>query len=191
VKVPWTQKKATKKDDRGLDLHFEDIGYASRHLILDTKDFYVPQTRQRGYLIAIHKLSFDGTEEELNEQLDLWEKDMQKLKRPASVPAESLLLKSDDPKLKFSQIEDFEQKKKATQWDKCKIGHQKYRSNINIGLDHPITNWSAGGSKQLPDYYKQFKGFTERVLDTVDIAHLRCIRRGFDDGFWKYVLRID
>lgn len=189
ISIPWTAKKSRKTNERGIDSHFEDIGYCSRHIVLDTKSYYVPQTRQRGYLIAIHRESFDGTDEEIQKTLNKWAEQVKKLKRPASVPAEYLLLKSDDPKLKFSQIEDPDQKKKPTEWGKCNRGHEQYRLKLKLGPEHPITKWAAGGYKQLLDYFKPFKGATERVLDTVDISHLRCIRRGFDDTAWKYVER--
>lgn len=190
VRVPWNDKIAKKRlGERGLDQHFGLIGYTSRHLILDAKEFYVPQTRQRGYLIAIHRESFKGSDEEIEGLLDQWEKDVTKLQRPASVPAEALLLKSDDPNLKFVQRENVEkgEGKKELFWNRCKMGHQLYRSALKLGVEHPITKWGPSGSKQLFDYYRTFKGFTERVLDTLDISHLRCIKRGFDDRYWKYV----
>ena len=191
ISVPWTAEKAKKSKkgtERGLDSHFEDIGYTSRHVILDTKNYYVPQTRQRGYLIAIHRESFAGTDVELDRKLKSWAhllKVKGNMRREASVPAEWLLLKSDDPKLKFTHVEDPDQKKKATEWERCKRGHERYRLNLKLGPEHPVTNWAAGGFKQLPDYYKPFKGATERVLDTVDTAHLRSTVRGFDNEFWK------
>lgn len=184
VSVPWIDKKAKSKE-RGLDVHFEEIGYSSRHLILDTKEFYVPQTRRRGYLIAIHRASFTGTAAELMKQLDNWAVLVKKLKRHASVPAERLLLKSDDPKVKFGQVDDFDQKKTVIGWDRCARGHEQYREAHKLGQDHPVTNWAAGGFKKLPDHYKLVRGATERVCDTIDISHLRCIRRGFDDRYWK------
>ena len=186
VSVPWTDAKAKNKE-RGLDVHFEEIGYMSRHLMLDSKQFYVPQTRQRGYLIAIHKDSFPGTDLDLSKQLDNWADIVNKLKRPASVPAESLLLKSDDPKLKFGQIDDFDKRKAVILWERCQSGHEIYRDIHKLGYDRPITKWAAGGFKKLPDYYKSFRGATERVCDTIDVSHLRSIHRGFDDRFFKYV----
>lgn len=181
VSVPWTQRQA-KKAECGLDKHFEEIGYLSKHVILDSKDYYVPQTRQRGYLVAIHRESFNGSDDELNKLFSEWVNLVTKsLKRPASVPAQSLLLKSDDPKLKYSLIEETEIKKKPTEWEKCKRGYELYQGYLNLGPEHPITHWAPGGFKRLPDFYKPFKGATDRVLDTIDIAHKRSLARGFDD----------
>lgn len=188
--VPWTTAKAKKSKnsaERGLDEHFAEIGYATRHVILDTKNYYVPQTRQRGYLLAIHRDSFSGTDAQLDSKFNRWEKELKvDLKREASVPAEYIFLHSDDPKLKFAvQIEDPEMRKKPTEWERCHRGHEIYRGKLKIGNEHFITHWAPGGFKQLPDFYKPFRGATERVLDTVDIAHARGILRGYDDRYWK------
>jgi site-specific DNA-cytosine methylase len=147
VSVPWTDAKAKNKE-RGLDVHFKEIGYACHHLILDTKHFYIPQTRQRGYLVAIHVESLDRTTAKFNtpirSQLNKWAELVGEFKRPASVPAERFLLKSDDPKLKFSQIEDLDMNKTVISWDKCSVGHEIYRSANKLGHERPITNWYRG-----------------------------------------------
>lgn len=176
----------SSKMSRGLDEHFEDVGYASHHIVVDTKDYYVPHTRMRVYLVAIHKDSL-ADPDDLETLFKTWEKVVKAMERPASVPAEMFLLKSDDPKLKHCQFDESD-RSKPTKWDKCKAGHYDYRDALGLGLKRPVTNWVPGGGRLLPDHHKlTFKGLTERVLDSIDIAHLRNIKRGFDDIFWKYV----
>ena len=43
--APWE-----KKEQR-----FNELGYYAAHMKLDTKQFYIPHTRQRGYLFAVRK----------------------------------------------------------------------------------------------------------------------------------------
>ena len=40
--APWNEKVAI----------FENLGYSATFVRLDTKDYYIPHTRQRGYLFA-------------------------------------------------------------------------------------------------------------------------------------------
>jgi site-specific DNA-cytosine methylase len=184
------------------------MSYASLHVTAESKDYGTPQTRQRGYLIAIHKerypslsrkeiAKFDkaGVPEELRVQHQL-AKDLEtwatiftvEFRQNASVPAAFLVLRSDDPIRNSYTTESGQaaQARKAITWAKCKIGHEDYRDALDLGKGRKLTNWVNGGSYVTPDFYrKDTRGLVERTLDTLEIAHLRNLRRGFDDRYYR------
>jgi len=47
------QNEETKEvPSHGIDALMREIEYLSHHLDVDTKDYYHPQTRQRGYMLC-------------------------------------------------------------------------------------------------------------------------------------------
>jgi len=202
------------------------VGYATRCAKLDTKEFYLPQTRERGYMICVDRVPYleEGVDvtakldgwwnapkvdpedepEGIVMDLDNWEKLVFHLKRPASVPAEFMLLRSDDPTLElFSANNDYVshkavkktttkgqgkgqvKTKAATPWIKAKIGHHDYRNDLLLGSRRELTGWQEGGTFTPEDFWmRSRKGLVERVLDTIEIAHLRNLKRGFDDRYY-------
>ena len=207
--APWTTKITKDGKKPGLDYHIGLAGYATRFIKLDTKKFYLPHTRLRGYMICINKAhaytSFcdeaktEPTEKDLddfahpetgglNVLFDFWEKLVEYLGCDASVGVDAMLLAADDPRLFSLRDGESEGKsRKAIPWEKCKVGHHEYRSAYGFGSKHAITDWHDDIYK-LPDYFhRNVKGLTQRVLDTIDIAHLRNLKRGFDDRFYRLV----
>jgi hypothetical protein len=76
---------------------FEERGYAASFLRLDTKDYYIPHTRQRGYLFAVRRASSKKiTDDEI---VKCWEENVRKLKRPASARLDEYMLPNDDPRV--------------------------------------------------------------------------------------------
>jgi site-specific DNA-cytosine methylase len=200
------------KPRTGLDYLMGEVGYATKYVIVDTKDYYLPQTRQRGYMVCIDRMSyleekissdtfFSGWEAKplvnkcgdhqllgIDTDLNKWKSIiMEKLKRPASVPAEMLFLRSDDPALEaLSRMDDHISTRKATAWDTCRIGYNNYRETESLGKKRELTEWVNGGAFVAEDFWKRHtKGIGERVLDTLDVAHLRNLRRGLDDRYAK------
>jgi site-specific DNA-cytosine methylase len=76
---------------------FEERGYAATFLRLDTKDYYIPHTRQRGYLFAVRRASSKKTTDD--EIVKCWEENVKKLKRPASARLDEYMLPNDDPRV--------------------------------------------------------------------------------------------
>ncbi len=209
----------------GLDRLMSQVGYATKCAKLDTKEFYLPQTRERGYMICVDRIPYLEEGDDLATKLDRWwnapkvdpedepeglmadlkewEKLVSHLKRPASVPAECMLLRSDDPVLElFSASNDYVSNKPVktatkakgkgqakiktpTPWIKAKIGHHDYRNDLLLGPRRELTSWQEGGSFTPEDFWmRSRKGLVERVLDTIEISHLRNIKRGFDDRYY-------
>lgn len=189
----------------GMDTCMSEIHYATRYLRLDTKNYYLPHTRVRGYMICVDMLPFmDGeypTEkdanqkfvapDELNRLLDEYEEMVKRLERPASVPVDAFLFDSEDPLFGNSgQVwgAEMEKPRKSTTWERCKSGHHNYRHDLALGSQRPLTNWVNDGSSTLMDYFRKgAKGYTKRELDSLDVSHLRNLARGIDDRYYKYV----
>jgi site-specific DNA-cytosine methylase len=200
--APWHGKMKDGEWQNGIDYHVKRAGYASRCIILDTKNYSIPHTRQRGYMLCLHMLvaylTFYGnaqepTEEQLAEFcdpengglaniFDKWEKTVRYFGRPASVSADAFLLDADDARITGIQEGELEEiSRKPISWEKCKDGHFDYRSKLGLGNKRPLTSWSDNTYK-LPDYFRfGQKGFTQRVLDTLDIYHAQNILRYIDD----------
>lgn len=80
-KAPWDAKLSV----------FNKMGYDATYTFLDTKEYYIPHTRQRGYLFAVRRSSG-----ETKGVPDMWKTLMQQLKRPASAEMEEFMLPNDD-----------------------------------------------------------------------------------------------
>jgi site-specific DNA-cytosine methylase len=85
---------------------FEEVGYSATFSRLDTKDFYIPHTRQRGYLFAIRKASASKSinVKKMKVKVDdprpqEWQELVNKLKRPASANLDEFMLANDDPRV--------------------------------------------------------------------------------------------
>ncbi|PBP21728.1 Helicase-like transcription factor HLTF/DNA helicase RAD5, DEAD-box superfamily (ISS) [Diplocarpon rosae] len=190
ISAPWLKakkKRGTKNSENEpksiLDL-MEELGYAVSFVKMDTKEYYLPHTRQRGYMVCILRSSYKAGD--LDEKTLNFKKFLEgNFKRPASVPIEAMLLDYDSPLLKLTSKEEDGQKKRAsTSWEKCKLGHHDYSQKHGLGNKHPITNWMPNGAKVLPEHWQPTDGLTERVLDTVDLSHARNIKyKGIDDRY--------
>ncbi len=92
--------------------HFEDIGYSSAPTKFDTKDFYIPHTRTRGYLVAFRNPETWSSDKKgkqkksVNEDLpEKWVEMVKSMERPASSPLEAFLLPPNDPRLHQGRLE--------------------------------------------------------------------------------------
>lgn len=71
----------------------ERIGYEPAGILGDAKNYYIPQTRQRGYIICFDKAHMkQANMKYLEEKVHSL---MEKFKRPASSPVSSFLQSSD------------------------------------------------------------------------------------------------
>ena len=183
VGAPWTAK--CSRGNKSLQKYFEEIGYASRHVRLDTKEFYIPQTRNRGYMLVVHKQFFEKRGMNVEASLSSWEDLLRQMRRPASVPAEALTGRYDDGGLKVGLTEEVAVKTKVTAWTKCQVGHQGYREALELGNGNPITQRTNDGGRIWPEGYTRFS--SERIADSMGITSLRGLRRGHDDRQYKSV----
>ncbi|EWC46566.1 hypothetical protein DRE_04289 [Drechslerella stenobrocha 248] len=181
-KAPWGQVVS----------EFESIGYAAGHTRFDTKNYYIPHTRQRGYLVAFDSIDFDLPTE--------WVQLTNSLTRPASVSFESFLLEPDDPRVlqarqKLTREEVV--KAKAHEWTACEIRHTNARTSENLGRQRPLTDWQENGGIKYPDFTWQEWGAmqVDRVNDLLDISYLRNSKKGMDISYkarlWNLSQNVD
>ncbi len=159
-------------------------GYAAMHVKADTKQFYIPHTRQRGYMLCIDKQRLKSARVSVAE----WGKLMGDFQRPASSPVEAFLLLEDDPRVQLAReemaksVRGDEKAPREIDWTLCQGRHQDYRAENFLGTKRPLTGWVEGGSSGFPDYawIDWNKAQTDRVKDTCDVSYLRSAMRGFD-----------
>ncbi|KAI9846132.1 MAG: hypothetical protein M1838_001391 [Thelocarpon superellum] len=182
-----------------IQILWGEIGYNSRHVRLDTKQYYIPHTRQRGYMICVDrkKLAHESV-------VERWEHLMSTLSRPASSSIEAFLLHEDDPRVHRGRAELARGMRRGdddgprdVDWTKCQGRHQDYRADLFLGAKRPLTGWEDNGSCRMPDYAWGDWGVqqVERIWDTFEISFLRNVRRGFDSQYktrvWELSQNID
>ncbi|KAK4046509.1 hypothetical protein OIV83_006035 [Microbotryomycetes sp. JL201] len=177
---------------------FDKIDYSATFIRLDTKHYYIPHTRSRGYLLAIPKQSGRSIVHE-------WSDKVKALSRPASAPLEAFLLSTDDPRIHRARQElaiDRQNKdgtKRATvDWIRCESRHAQARDQEMLGLGRPLTAWQDnGGAPTMPDgaWNDWASVQTERVLDLMDISYLRLALKGTDVSYksalWNLSQNVD
>ena len=188
IGAPW---------DKTVKFIHSETRYSAKYVRLDTKDYYIPQTRNRVYLIMVDQ-DRAGSVEAADKIAEHWSKLVKDLKRPASSPFEAFLLDRDDPKVHKGQTELRPTTKgKETEWVLSRGRHQKVRAFHQLGTRRPLTNWIEGGRCTFPDFGSMpwFYAQVSRVLDTVDINFLRSLYRGFHALFkiryWNLSQNVD
>ncbi|SPO39060.1 uncharacterized protein PSFLO_04539 [Pseudozyma flocculosa] len=162
--APWVGVAETIVAEAGYDVSFSNT--------FDTKNYYIPHTRQRGYLLATR-----NTTDCLPENWDLlvsW------LVRPASSPFDAFLLPSDDPRIQkvrqqFAHGEGLSKGRSTIDWSKCQSRHERARDEEELGKTRPLTAWEEGGTcKMSHDGWNEWAvRQPERVTDLLDITTLR------------------
>ena len=171
---------------------FENVGYASHFLRLDTKKYYIPHTRTRVYLVAFLESRRSKVEE--------WKKIMKSLESPAKGSIESFLFSADDPRLenarrKLDATTPRKRIRGATDWGRCESRHKKFRMEEGLGDGVPLTSWHTGC--RLPEHAWNDWGSaqSERVLDLLDIFYLRYAAKGIDATYksmaWNLSQNVD
>ncbi|GAA6003370.1 hypothetical protein JCM10207_000301 [Rhodosporidiobolus poonsookiae] len=199
---------------------FDDIDYHTTFAKFDTKKYYIPHTRLRGYMVAFPKNTHDTDKMEsffakksskskdnlsAEDMGDMWAERVAKAARSASAPTEAFLLNSDDPRilrareeLSHIKLNADGSRRAAAAWAKCEQRHAQARHQEELGNKRPLTDWQDGGGKPtLPDGAWQDWGEaqTERVLDLMDISYLRNAKNGVDITFksaiWNLSQNVD
>ncbi|CAD0018753.1 unnamed protein product [Aureobasidium pullulans] len=163
---------------------YEAIGYLSAGVLVDTKNFYLPQTRQRGYMVCYDKERIHASEAENQPMEELMKttfyERMQDFRRHASSPVSEFLLSNDDAivirsKQRMARQSALDSTLRDVDWAKCEIRHIKYRKTMNLGIARPLTEWQESGTLVLPENcdLDWFRKQVERVWDFIDMSFLR------------------
>lgn len=170
---------------------FEFIDYETRVVLVDTKNFYIPQTRQRGYLVAFHKRTALQSGVNVVQATLKWRTVMESFQRRASSPFTDFIFSDDDQRLhqlkrEMTVSQGIDRVKRKVDWERCRHRYFSYRSSHLLGFMKPFTKWENNGSCSLPDgsWLTWAKGQVERIWDTVDVNHLRCVaQRDYDMSY--------
>ncbi|THG95090.1 hypothetical protein EW026_g6497 [Hermanssonia centrifuga] len=176
--------------------YFEKIDYSAEFMRVDTKQFYIPHTRTRVYLLAV-----DSKRSALPKQ---WMDMIKKMQRPASSTLDAFLLPSDDPRIHQARerlvresYNAVDRRTGRTDWNRCESRHQRARLEEELGAKRPLTNWEDGGHCKLPDFAWNDWGHgqVERVWDLMDITLLRSAKLGVDPSYktivWNLSQNVD
>jgi len=177
--APWEQIKK----------HWEDLDYYAAVVILDSKNYYIPQTRQRGYMIAFDKKHAREMDFDVEKAAQKWIDLMAVFQRRASSPYTEFILGDDDPKLehaKHALLHTTKTNDKSQDWSACRHRYLTFRNEHNLGHLRPYTKWRNNGSCQFPDFgwLAWARMQRERIWDTLEIDHLRYVsERDYDMSY--------
>jgi site-specific DNA-cytosine methylase len=171
--------------------HWNEIDYFAIRADVDTKAYYLPQTRERVYMFCVDKRLMDGNG--LSEaDMRAWTDVLAKFKRPASSPAGMFLMDVDDRRLEqieremAMKITSSASSARATvNWAKYQVRHQNYRLSQGLGHRRPVSKSQDDGTCRMPDFAWQtwVKSLPERVWDTIDVNFLRKLAEGCDMNY--------
>jgi site-specific DNA-cytosine methylase len=168
--APWDEMLA----------EYEGIDYVSAGVLVDSKNYYLPQTRQRGYMVCVDKFKLDDSGIDPAVFKKNFYARMADFRRPVSSPLSSFILPNDDPlvtRASQSMIRQsvLDTSLREVDWAKCEIRHINTRRNQNLGIARPLTNWQESGALVLPENCNRvwFRQQVERVWDFMDMSLLR------------------
>ena len=165
----------------------EERGYAAEYLKVDTKNYYLPHTRNRVYMVCVDKAKY----KDASALAAKWVEKMVAFRRPATSSVEAFLLPDDDSRVQRARqdlaMASATDKKagKTSGWAVCQGRYQEYRSKHDLGVDRPLLQWLEGGSCNPPDYWwpEFVRNQVDRVLDTLEIGYLRNAAKGYDSEY--------
>lgn len=164
----------------------DDIGYSAAWLKVDAKNYYIPHTRTRRYMICLDRRRYPSIEA-ADHAVQEWKSYMVALEQKASVTVEAFLLPDDDPRLQRAKDEmsKIRKPRKSTNWNLCNGRHELYRSKFKLGTGRPILNWTNDGAAKPCSYIwtEYILSQVERVWDSIEISFLRNARKGMDSFF--------
>ena len=149
---------------------YRNIGYEVGGVLLDSKNYYLPQTRQRGYLVCFDKSK--ATTESIDGAGKAWQEAMSKFRRSASSSVAEFMLPNDKIRAQQTSLDD---NSKEYDWAACEIRHIQYRQEKRLGNARPLTFWSESGTMNVPEngFISWYRKQPERVRDYMDISFLR------------------
>lgn len=157
------------------------VGYKAGFVHLNSKYFLVPQTRQRGYLLAVdHRLYGDAS----SDIIDAWKKIMGQKWFEAIDRLGPFLCDGADPKvletryLKERQVAENQNRDNEARM--CMYEHQKARDVEELGDGRPYTmkDVRSQGIFREGSWTGYLRGLAFRVPDLIDILFLRASKKG-------------
>lgn len=175
---------------------FPKIGYVARFVRLDTKDFYLPQTRVRGYLVAIDAERFGvGPATRI---ADDWKTSLSTTcRRPASAPVSFFLRAPDDPATIQAKADMESKAPFNSEWGLSSLRHLDERRRHGLGRDDNPFSMKAMRNGRLifasyPSHsWLPFWGLQgSRVVDLMDIVFAAAKTHNIDLGYKTCVVDV-
>ncbi|KAJ4287080.1 hypothetical protein N0V88_007774 [Collariella sp. IMI 366227] len=117
---------------------FPMLEYVARWVRLDSKEFYLPQTRVRGYLVAVDAMSIG--QEAATSIATRWEAKISHCKRAPSAPISAYLRAPDDPATVQARADMESKPPAAAEWNLCSIRHATVRQKHGLRRDeNPVS----------------------------------------------------
>ncbi|KAH7410248.1 hypothetical protein DE146DRAFT_733042 [Phaeosphaeria sp. MPI-PUGE-AT-0046c] len=162
---------------------WDEIDYEAAWLFRDTKRYYIPQTRERIYMIAIERSQFGKG---VDKAVAQWRESMEKLQRQCSSPYEAWLATT------LHDTSDHSALVSEVNWDLCKLRYDHIRSDERLGVLRPVTKWSENGTVRPPSFANRawYNSQSSRVYDAIDVAHLQAAQKGYDSLYKMAVLDV-
>ncbi|KAK4447863.1 hypothetical protein QBC34DRAFT_495705 [Podospora aff. communis PSN243] len=175
---------------------FPELGYAARWVKLDTKDYYLPQTRSRGYLIAVDADRFQDPSQ-AQDAVDAWVESMKLCKQMPSAPVTSFLRAPDDPatvQARFSmEIKEMSISNAAISL----LRHDKVRFQQKItNADHPFSMMEVSHGRIVnssfpsQSWQRYWAAQVLRVSDVMDLAVAAGLKVGVDIRYKPYLIDV-
>ncbi|KAL2115558.1 hypothetical protein VTJ04DRAFT_9813 [Mycothermus thermophilus] len=179
--------------DMYTDQIFPKIGYAACVSKLDSKDFYLPQTRQRGYLVAVDAEHF-GLSQAMN-ITSHWGPILGMCKRPPSSDVSAFLRPADDAGTILARA-DMEQRSQWTgEWALSSLRHADARHQQGLKKDdNPFSLKAMRNNRIIHATYPShsWRSFWDaqpaRIIDLMDIIFATGLKAGFDLGYKTYMI---
>ncbi|KAI1331795.1 hypothetical protein F5Y16DRAFT_422225 [Xylariaceae sp. FL0255] len=163
--------------DEICEIWLPAAGYVATYLYLDTKDYYIPHTRARGYAIAVHCETFGLAKAKAI--LKAWRLILPRLKAYPSSPVSEWLLQNNDPMAIKARQDESElamrlKKEKDSSWSRSELRHYRERRDNELGEDAPMTAWNNYMTVAPYDRFDRLtkRLLSQRALDCIDILYL-------------------
>lgn len=198
-----SKKKNKQKIDYPIDQLLFSIDYVATPIKVDTRDYYLPQTRERTYMLCVDGRIFNDDKDFADQkqkysattkaivELDRWTKVMEFLQHPASCPVETMLLTAAEETARADLfieeaflVEELGVKTLYKDDLRWRSTQKEYREDLGLGQERKLTSWNEGGYKLYPDFWTPLDNMTQRHREVAEISHLRGITRGFDDRYY-------
>ncbi|KAK3906718.1 hypothetical protein C8A05DRAFT_40473 [Staphylotrichum tortipilum] len=154
---------------------FPRICYVARWVKLDSKEFYLPQTRQRGYLVAVDAMRF-GVEQATKIAAE-WEAQLSDCKRAPSAPVSDFLRPADDPATIQARADMESKTASSSEWALCSLRHADARQKYGIRRDdNPFSHKTMRSGRLIHtafpahSWLQFWRNQGSRVIDLMDIA---------------------
>ncbi|KAK1728703.1 hypothetical protein CaCOL14_005443 [Colletotrichum acutatum] len=185
TRAPWDQFK---------DFWLPSIGYVAAYVQVDSKNFLVPQTRQRKYLLGVDARYYGNKAKEI---VNTWVKLMditQWFKNPPDL--QKFLLPPSDPRVLQTrfQLERtlLSKPKRDVEAVHCAADHRSARRKEELGTSNPYTRMDDRGNVQPREDAWQgvISAYTWRMQDLLDIEYLRAQKKGYDFTHKMFILDV-